>query len=59
MGTSAVTLGGTNPATIEAEFGNGAAAALQGKKVAWTRDDNGTWSCSTDIDARYRPAGCR
>ncbi|MDR1708586.1 MAG: pilin [Candidatus Accumulibacter sp.] len=59
MGTSAVTLGGTNPATIEAEFGNTAAAALHGKKVTWTRDAEGTWTCSTDINAKYRPAGCR
>jgi type IV pilus assembly protein PilA len=47
--------------TITASFGNNAAAALKvaGKDtVTWTRDSNGSWSCSSTVEAKYAPAGC-
>jgi type IV pilus assembly protein PilA len=44
--------------TIVAKFGNNAAAALSGEKLTWTRDENGTWTCSTTVPAKYAPAGC-
>jgi len=44
--------------TISADFGRNAAAALASNNLTWTRDDNGSWSCSTDVDDKYRPAGC-
>jgi len=49
----------TADATIEATFGTNAAAAISGKKLTWTRTAaSGTWACSTDVDAKYKPAGC-
>jgi len=45
-------------ATIEAEFGGNAATILKGKTLTWARADTGTWSCSTDVDAKFRPTGC-
>lgn len=47
-----------NSSTIEASFGGSAATALATKKLTWTRDENGTWSCSTDVDDKFKPAGC-
>lgn len=44
--------------TITSTFGNNAATTLTGNIVRWTRDTNGTWTCSTNADARFRPAGC-
>lgn len=47
-----------NSSTISADFGRNAAAALDGDNLTWTRDENGSWSCSTDVEEKYRPAGC-
>lgn len=47
--------------TIEAKFGQSASTALRvpGKDtLTWTRDDEGTWECTTTIDAKFRPSGC-
>lgn len=45
--------------TIVASFGNGAAGALQGTALTWSRAADGTWRCFTTADAKYRPAGCQ
>ena len=47
-----------NTATIEATFGNSAAAALDKKTVTWTRTNDSTWTCETSADAKYAPTGC-
>jgi type IV pilus assembly protein PilA len=42
-------------------FGNSAAAALVGETagtLTWARDTNGSWSCSSTVDAKYAPNGC-
>lgn len=31
---------------------------LSGKKVQWLRDNGGSWSCSTNIEAIYLPNSC-
>jgi len=31
---------------------------LVGKKLQQHRDTDGTWTCITDMDAKYRPEGC-
>lgn len=58
-GTNGADLTETTP--IVATFGTGAAKTLQetGKNtVTWTRDNTGTWKCSTTVQAKYAPAGC-
>ncbi|PIT11305.1 pilin [Snodgrassella communis] len=45
-------------ATIVATFGNNAATTLATKTLTWTRDVNGTWTCSTTVDPKYAPASC-
>ena len=49
---------GTGQARIVATFGNNAATTLKTKTLTWSRDDNGTWTCSTTVDAKYAPANC-
>jgi len=45
--------------TIVASFGNGAATALTGVTLTWTRDANsGSWTCATTASARFAPRGC-
>lgn len=39
-------------------FGGSAASTLRGNTLAWERDSNGVWVCKTDVDPKYRPAGC-
>lgn len=48
----------TTPATITATFGNSAATALSTDTLVWSRDANGTWTCSTTVENNYKPAGC-
>ena len=45
-------------AVITATFGGNAATTLKDKLLAWTRTPDGAWSCSTDVEAKYRPSGC-
>lgn len=44
--------------TLSATFGDSAATAITDKNLTWTRDGNGAWACSTDVDDKYQPAGC-
>ena len=45
-------------ATITGTFGDSAATAIATKKVVWSRAADGSWTCATDADGKYRPAGC-
>ncbi len=55
-----VSIDGTaNTAKIEATFGASAATTLKGKKLTWDRTADGTWACTTGVDEKYRPAGCK
>ena len=52
----ATTASGTS--TITSTLGFGAAQAIAGKTLIWTRDATGTWKCTTTVDAKYRAASC-
>jgi len=43
---------------LKAEFGKSASAAIAEDILTWSRTENGTWTCTTNVKARYRPAGC-
>lgn len=47
-----------NTAEITAQFGLSAAAAISGDSLTWARDEDGIWSCETDVEEKFRPAGC-
>ena len=57
-GFPTVTINDDGTASIIATFGTNAATALKTKTLGWARTAEGTWSCSTNIDAKYRPTGC-
>ncbi len=46
-------------AKIEATFGQNAAAILSGKKLSWDRTTDGVWTCTTTVDAKFKPTGCK
>ncbi len=51
----------TGAATIVGTFGNNASANLKAgtaKTLTWTRTVAGTWTCGTDVEAKYVPSGC-
>lgn len=43
---------------VNAQFGGSASQVLKDKNLRWTRTADGSWGCSTDVDAKYRSAGC-
>ncbi|MEE2023161.1 pilin [Alkalimonas mucilaginosa] len=44
--------------TIVATFGGNAALAIATETLTWTRDADGSWACTTTVDAKFRPNGC-
>ena len=46
-------------ATIVATFGNSAISVLGTKTITWTRDTQGSWTCSSTADAKYNTASCQ
>ena len=50
----------TETTTITATFGGNAAAAISnnGQVLVWERSADGSWSCATDVDTKFRPSGC-
>ena len=60
-GVAQVTSPLTATSVITATFGNSAAADLQvaaQNTLLWTRAADGTWTCSTTVLGKYRPAAC-
>lgn len=45
--------------TLVATFGGNAATAIKTKELKWTRTGEGSWTCTTSVDAKYQPAGCK
>ncbi|MFV5593232.1 pilin [Acinetobacter junii] len=57
-----VVLSTTAPSTITSTFGNGAAATIVGtgtNTLVWSRSVEGTWTCTTNVDSKFRPTGCQ
>ena len=52
------------PATAEdvgniiGTFNNSAATAIKTQTLTWERDVEGSWTCSTSVEAKFAPAGC-
>ncbi|WP_406829076.1 pilin [Microbulbifer sp. ARAS458-1] len=47
-----------NTAKISARFGGNAASAIVNSVLIWSRADSGKWVCSTDVELKFKPAGC-
>lgn len=48
-----------NTALILAAFGGNAATALKDQGLSWARDEDGAWACGTDVEDKFKPAGCQ
>jgi type IV pilus assembly protein PilA len=51
----------TGEAVMTATFGNKAASTIKGKTLEWSRatnEERGVWTCTTNVDPSYKPAGC-
>ncbi len=48
----------SSDSTIEATFGDTAAAAIATETLTWTRSPAGAWSCVTTTEEKYQPTGC-
>ena len=53
-----VTMKADNTASIVGTFGGSAATAVATKTVTWARAADGSWTCSTNVDDKYKPVGC-
>ncbi|WP_406829074.1 pilin [Microbulbifer sp. ARAS458-1] len=53
-----VTINDDGTATMAATFGGNAATTIAGDYLGWGRSEDGIWTCTTDVDAKYRPTGC-
>ncbi|PTU73969.1 pilin [Pseudomonas mangrovi] len=45
--------------SVTATFGSGAATDLAGQTLIWERSPEGTWTCTTTVEEKYRPRGCQ
>ena len=45
-------------ASIKGTFKNSAASTLHGQTLTWSRSAAGSWTCGTNVAAKYKPAGC-
>ena len=43
---------------IECEAKGGNAAKFNGKKITLARSADGVWTCSSDLDSKYKPGKC-
>jgi type IV pilus assembly protein PilA len=57
-GLAAVIDTDANTATLTADFGGNASAAISGQQLVWSRANTGSWSCTTDVEEKYQPPGC-
>jgi type IV pilus assembly protein PilA len=48
----------SNTSVLTSTFGNNANVAIAAKVLKWSRGAEGTWTCTTDVDTKYRPSGC-
>jgi len=51
-----VTVTSTTKITCATKGGN--ADKFNGNEIAWNRSTEGVWTCTTDLDAKYRPGSC-
>lgn len=58
LGTIATSLGDDGTGALTFTFDGAASPTIKDKVHTLTRDVNGAWVCTTDVDEDYRPKGC-
>lgn len=57
-GASYCNLALTGTTVIECTAKGGNATKFNTKKITWTRSTDGVWTCTTDLDAKFKPGKC-
>jgi len=58
LGTIAVAMTDTGDGTLTFTFGTTSSPKVTGKVHTLTRDADGTWLCTSDVDSEFLPKGC-
>lgn len=58
VGVPQVTINADGSVDIVATFGNKVVPFFVTKDLTWARTLDGTWTCTTSIDAEFKPKGC-
>jgi type IV pilus assembly protein PilA len=53
-----IVAGTTATGTIVCTTKAGNAGKFNGKTITWTRDADGAWTCTSNLDAKYKPGKC-
>ena len=53
-----ITIGATATGNITCTGKGGNAANFNTKTIIWTRSADGTWACTSTLDAKYKPGSC-
>lgn len=48
----------TGTTVIQCTLKNGHATLVNTKTITWTRAADGSWSCTTNVDGKYKPKNC-
>lgn len=48
----------TGTTVIQCTLKNGHATLVNSKTITWTRGADGSWACTTSVDAKYKPKSC-
>ncbi|MED5606770.1 pilin [Pseudomonas sp. JH-2] len=56
--TTYCTVALTGTTKIQCTTKGGNADKFNGKTISWDRSTEGVWTCSTNLDAKYRPGSC-
>jgi len=56
--TTYCTVGLTGTTVISCTTKGGNAGAFNGKTISLNRSSAGVWTCTTDLEAKYRPGNC-
>ncbi len=59
LGTIAVALLNDGTGTLKFKFDGAASPKMKDKTHTLTRSDAGTWTCTTDATADFKPRGCQ
>ncbi|MGB4468808.1 MAG: pilin [Azovibrio sp.] len=53
-----VAVAGTDTGTITCTTKGGNATKFNGQTIVWTRDADGGWTCTSTLEAKYKPGKC-
>lgn len=57
-GSSYCTLALTGTTVIQCTAKGGNATKFNGQTITWTRNSDGVWTCTSNLDAKFKPGKC-